>query len=57
MRRSQPSAIRVCNGEDMSELWSDLRKPGSKVTVWCDGLKGKGTASQKHAHSAEYSCS
>ena len=37
----------------MSELWSDLRKPGSKVTVWCDGLKDKGTASRKHAHSED----
>ena len=40
------SVIRVRNGDNLSELWSDLGKPGSKVTVWCDGLKEKGTASQ-----------
>ena len=49
---SGASIIRVRN-EDLSELWSDLRKPGSKVTVWCDGLKDKGTASRKHAHSED----
>ena len=50
---SGASIIRVCNEDDLSELWSDLRKLGSKVTVWCDGLKDNGTASRKHAHSED----
>ena len=45
--------IRVCNEQDLSELWSDLRKPGSKVALWCDGLKEKGAGSRKHAHSED----
>ena len=35
------NVIRVRNQEDLSELWSDLKKSGSNVTVWCDGLRRK----------------
>ena len=44
------NVIRIWNQEDLSELWSGLRKSGSRVTVWCDGLMEKGTSSRKHVH-------
>ena len=32
------SMIRIRNKEDLSDVWSALRKPGNKMTLWCDGL-------------------
>ena len=44
---NETGIIRVCSGEDLSSLWSDLRKPDSKVW-WCDGLKKTGTSRIMH---------
>ena len=27
------SVIRICNKEDLSDVWSALRKPGNKMTL------------------------
>lgn len=32
------SVVRIRNKKDLFDVWSALRKPGSKVTLWCDGL-------------------
>ena len=33
--------VRVRSKEDLAEMWADLRKPNSKISLWCDGLKGQ----------------
>ena len=48
------SIVRLCNKEDLVEAWSGLRKPGSKMTLWCDGLidrSGRKTDSRKRVRS------
>ena len=32
------SAVRIHNKNDLLDVWSELRKPGSKMTLWCDVL-------------------
>ena len=31
------TVVRVCSEEDMAEMWSEIKKPGS-TSLWCDGL-------------------
>lgn len=33
------NVIRIRSREDLSEVWADLRRPNSKLVLWCDGLK------------------
>ena len=49
---SGTTVVQIRTTEDLSELWSDLRKTGSKVMLWCDGLRGK-TVSRKRSCSTE----
>ncbi len=30
--------MRIRSKEDICELWANVRKPSSKMNVWCDGL-------------------
>lgn len=32
------NVVRIRNQQDLEELWGILRKPGNRVTIWCDGL-------------------
>ena len=41
------SVIRIRNKEDLSDVWSALRKPGNKKTLWCDGLVDRRGNSRK----------
>ena len=36
------SVISIRNPDDLSEIWSDVKK-GNKIVLWCDGLKTKGS--------------
>ena len=38
------NVIRVCTKEDMSEMWSEVKKQGM---LWCDGLVDAGTKANK----------
>jgi hypothetical protein len=35
------SIISIRNPDGLAEIWSDITKKGSKVVLWCDGLKMK----------------
>lgn len=37
------SIVRLRNKEDLVEVWSGLRKTGSKMTLWCDNLIDRST--------------
>ena len=39
--------IRIRNKEDLSDVWAALRKPGNKMTLWCDGLVERRANSRK----------
>ena len=41
------SVIRIRNKEDLSDVWAALRKPGNKMTLWCDGLVERRANSRK----------
>ena len=45
--------IRICNKEDLSDVWAALRKPGNKMTLWCDGLVERWPNSSKRAQSED----
>ncbi len=30
------TVVRIRSKEDISELWANVRKPSSKMSVWCD---------------------
>ena len=47
------SVIRIRNKEDLSDVWSALRKPGNKMTLWCDGLVDRRGNSRKLAQSED----
>ena len=47
------SVIRIHNKEDLSDMWSALRKPGNKKTLWCDGLVDRMGNSRKRAQSED----
>lgn len=32
------NVVRIRSSEDLAEFWSDLKKPGTKLFLWCDGL-------------------
>ena len=32
------TVVRVRSEEDMAEMWSEIKKPGSTTSLWCDGL-------------------
>lgn len=36
------SVVRMRSKQDLYELWSRLRKPGTKMSLWCDGLLERG---------------
>ena len=47
------SIISTHNPDDLAEIWSDIKK-GSKIILWCDGLKVKGgTVSNKRKQGAD----
>jgi len=35
---SGSSVVRIRNRKNLLGVWSELRKPGNKITLWCDGL-------------------
>jgi len=35
---SGSSVVRIRNRKNLLDVWSELRKPGNKITLWCDGL-------------------
>ncbi len=39
--------VRIRNKEDLHEVWAGLRKPGSKMLLWCDGLLDKSVPTKK----------
>ena len=39
---SGSSVISIRNPDDLSEIWSDIKK-GKRISLWCDGLKTKGS--------------
>lgn len=43
--------IRIRNKEDLSDVWAALRKPGNKMTLWCDGLVERRPNCHKRAQS------
>ena len=40
--------VRIRSNEDMSELWANVRKPNSKMNVWCNGLKETSSTNVSH---------
>lgn len=46
------NVVRIRSSEDLAEFWSDLKKPGSKLSLWCDGLM-----EDRHVHSRKRTCS
>ena len=45
--------IRICNKEDLSDVWAALRKPGNKMTWWCGGLVERQPNSRKQVQSED----
>ncbi len=41
------NVIRFCTKEDMSEMWSEVKKQGM---LWCDGLVDTGSKANKSGH-------
>lgn len=50
---SGSSVVRIRNRKDLLDMWSELRKPGNKITLWCDGLVDRSGNCRKWAQTED----